>query len=441
MKGRNLLADDDNESPQQDQPQGKNLLAEPEKESYWDSIKMAAPRMILDAADNAYQGIQNIPNRIQQAKTEVPGLYNLMSQQNPQGQTGFNQLGKFAAFGSPLHPGETGKQAMAGIAELGQNLIDMPQKVADYATKRLNLLPENINDYIQKLKMPGAAPAQESIDKYFGTPKEPGQALIRGTARNLDKIIPASSLLSTMNPMRLRSANIANRVAREGDRQVGYHNKLYNALWKDAGQQGITHVNYDLGKLQSDFNVISKYKTPNDYNSIIKFSNDPSLSNAQTALIDIRKMQRKLEEKSSKDTLTGEDKALSKALNSTENHIEDNMFKDKNGNKNQNLLNKYKYINNSYRENVVPYKYNDALQDYNDALPKNRGRIAKKTVDSLKNDIHFLGKKAHMHPELFRPDELKTILKNTGIGGAAIGGLGAGAAGLGYLSGLGQKTE
>ncbi len=134
-------------------------------------------------------------------------------------------------------------------------------------------------------------------------------------------------------------------------------------------------------------------------------------------------MQRALGEKSKKGSLTGEEKSLSEALSSSENNIENNMFKDKQGNINKQLLDKYKYITNSYRENVIPYKYNDAIQDYKNALPKNKGKIAKKTVNSLKNDTDFTGQKGHVHPELYRSGVLSKLLMGAGGFGAGVEGL------------------
>lgn len=372
-------------------------------ETLGESLGKAPFRIGEDITKGLFHFLSNVPQYYQASKSQVPGAINTMIQ----------------------HPGHALRQGIAGLAEMGQNTFNTPHDIANYATNRLNLLPTNINEKIQMGRMPDS---QQDINATFGKPQYPGEELIRGAVRNSNTILAVQNFARALNPMKYTPTKVANRVLQEGDRQIGLHNKLYDALWKDADQAGIKHVPYNLNTLQNDFNVISKYKTPSEYESIVKFSKDPTLPNAQTALIDIRKMQRGLAEKAKKDTLTGEQKALENSLNSTEQHIESNMFKDRNGNVNKDLLNKYKVINNSYRENVVPYKYNDALQAYKDALPKNKSKIAKQTIDSLKNDIEFIGKKGHQHPELYRAAALKKLL-GTGVIGAT------GAAGYQYIKG------
>lgn len=82
------------------------------------------------------------------------------------------------AANKPVH---LAKQGLAGLAEAGQNIFNLPHDISNYLSERLKLLPQNINEKIQMGRMPDTS---ESINKLFGEPEYPGEQLARGVVRN-----------------------------------------------------------------------------------------------------------------------------------------------------------------------------------------------------------------------------------------------------------------
>jgi hypothetical protein len=137
-------------------------------------------------------------------------------------------------------------------------------------------------------------------------------------------------------------------------------------------------------------------------------------------------MERGLEQKSRGNSLTGEERNLFDAISHTRQHIENNMFRDNNGVRNERLATRYRGITNSYRENVVPYRYNTDIQAF-----RAREILAKQLAERLKTG-EFAAKKGDLHPELYRGEALKKALIGLGVGGGILGG---GSTALQYLTG------
>lgn len=402
MQPRDFLADDmQPQSSQQFAPRDFLAEAQPRQESLGESALFAAPRVAEDVYKGLFSFLKNIPEHWKTAKTEFPGLISAL-QNNPK---------------------HAGSQALAGMSELGQNVFNAPHDLANYATERLHLLPENINQHIQMARMP--EDTQGMINQAFGQPEQAGESLIRGTMRNLPNIVGAGALASALNPLKLTNKNIAKSIINEGDRQVSVHNKLYENLWKDAQKAGINKVNVNPNVIEMNFEDIKKYKSPRDYRSLQRFVHSNTLENAQTAVSDLKAMKRSLEEKSRTSSLSGEERRLYDSLQNTEEHIENNMFKDSKGNLNEALANRYRGITNSYRENVVPYRYNKDIQAF-----KNQELVAKQLAERLRIG-EFGAKKGSQHPELYRSEALKKAL----LGLSAIGGIHGGLTLKQYLTG------
>ena len=362
------------------------------RESLGYSVAAAIPRIFSDVAKSAYGFANKVPGYLESAKTEVPGVISAQMQ----------------------HPIHSRMQELAGANELINKVAQFPLNLSRYGTDRLHLVPEGVTKAIEKIT---PSDTTEAINKLFGQPQYPGEALMRGTIRDIPELLATGKVADFLNPMNLTSKTIAKNVVKEGERQQDVHSQFYNKLWNDASQQGITNVPYDLNRLQSNFDTISKYKTPKEYESLVKFSNNPTLENAQKAQSDMSQIARKLEEKSRSSSLTSEEQNIYKAAKDSEKHIEGNMFKDQNGNVNQSLKNKYDYITKSYRENVVPYKYNSDIQAF-----KNKELLAKELRQRLSKG-EFAAKKGSEHPELFRADQIKNALIGLGIaGGISAGG-------------------
>lgn len=343
------------------------------------SIFASPFRLLGDVLAGGGEFAHNIPKYFEQAKTEVPGVFSTIQE----------------------HPKHALKQYTAGLAELGQNIFNTPHDIVNYATNRLHLFPQSINEKIQMARMPDST---EAINQVLGTPQYPGEKLIRGIGRNEENILGGAMLAGKLNPLQHTTKNVAKGILQEQENQIAAHTKRYNKLWEKADNAGINNVPVNNSLINKNFQTIEQYTTPRQHESLNKFMNDKTLSNAQTAQSDLGQLKRTLEERSRTTPLTGEEKGLYNAVSETQKHIEDNMFKDRQGNLNKRLHNEYTDISKSYRENVVPYRYNADIQAY-----KNKELTAKELVDRLKKG-EFAAKKGNVHPELIRNEALRKAL-------------------------------
>lgn len=136
------------------------------QESFGVSALYAPFRIAQDLGQKAYQGIQNIPNRYQQYKTELPGFWQNVFQ----------------------HPGHMAAQGVAGLNELINSINQTPVNLAQYGSERLHLLPQGSKQFVQKFVPEDTS---QAINQLFGQPKYPGEALFRGTIKNLPSEMPA----------------------------------------------------------------------------------------------------------------------------------------------------------------------------------------------------------------------------------------------------------
>lgn len=386
---RDFLSDD-SVSPVTENPTARDFLQEDQpKESLGTSLTLAIPRIGEDIIKGGYNFLTKVPDYFKTTKTEVPGIFKTLKS-NP-----IHALG----------------QGVAGLAELGQNLFNTPYDIANYASNRLNFLPQNINKKIQMARMPDSS---QEINNTFGNPIYPGEKLIRGIARNALNTYGATKAASLLNPMNLTAKSIANDILKTEKRQVNIHSKEYNKIWNEADKSGFNNVPVDAKKLSDNLSIIEKYKTPKDYQSLEDFIINPSLANAQKAQSDMGIIHRKLQEKSSNGALTSEEISVYNAAKEAEKHIESKMFYNKSGNTNQSLKDKYTKLTNSYRENVVPYKYNSSIQAY-----KSRKMLPNELVNSLSRG-EFAAKKSGAHPAIKIRNMLSPLLTGAGlVGGSA----------------------
>lgn len=384
---------DDNEVQTSYEPMPRNFLAEPAKEDLTTSLALAGTRVWEDIKRGIYQTAKNIPRYYQSAKSEIPAAIQTSLSNNPESISSAT------------------KQRIAGFAEMGKNIFNTPHDIANYATNRLHLFPENWNEKIQMARMPDKE-TEEAINQTFGAPNKPGEEFIRGLSRNSLNIMGGTGISNLLNPLKLTNKGIAKNVVKELNNQVDRHTEMYDQLWKDANNRGINRVPYDPYKLIGNYLTIDKYTTPKQHRSLIDFFNNPTLANAQKAQSDIGIVRRAIEERSRTTPLLGEERKLYDALDDTQKHIEENMFKDSLGHKNQKMADRYQAISNSYRQNVVPYRYNPDIQSY-----LNKELTAKELVERL-NKGEFAAKKGSKHASFALRKSLLPIA--TGIG--AIGG-------------------
>ncbi len=360
-----------------------------QNESFGTSAVKAPFRVAEDLYKGAAGFVKNIPGYLDKAKTEVPGILNpINALKNPLGRT---------------------KQATAGLLELGQKINHLPRDLAQYSANRLNLIPQEIAN-----KVPAAPDITQDINKYLGTPQNPGDALLRGVTRNLESIIPGAKLANAINPLNMTNKAIAKQIVRETNKQVNRHATRYNNLFNRAEQTGFNEVPINQHLINNNLDFIRQYRTPLTYRGIEEFSAHPTLQNAQAATSDLKKITRGLDEKSKTQNLTSEERQLYDAAHHTTQEIENNMFRNQHGERNEMLANRHRAINSSYRENVVPYRYNKAIQQYMDK------QITRKQLVNSLSDGEFGAKKLNRHPSLAARNTLPKAFVGTG----ALGGLG-----------------
>lgn len=393
---RDFLADDSDTPQESYQAMPRDFLAEPQGESKLASVALAAPRIGEDIIKSGYSAIRKIPDYYQSSKTEIPAAIEQIIN----------------------NPTYAGKQATAGLAELGQNVFNTPHDIVNYLSQRLNLVPENINKMVQMGRMP--SDTEGMINQSFGEANQPGAELLRGIPRNALNIGGTAGLAKFINPLRFTAGGIAKNVVKEEAKQIAQHSARYNKIWDIAEKTGFNEVPADMNALNKNFNIIEKYKTPREFNALKEFINSPTLANAQKAQSDMGVISRALEEKSRTSSLLSEEKNLYNAAKEAEKNIEGNMFKNKAGETNNSLQDIYKKLTNSYRENVVPYKYHPAIQAY-----KAKEMTAPELVNALSRG-EFAAKKGWTHPAI----KVNKLLPSTSLMGATgLTGL------IGYLLG------
>lgn len=366
-----------------------NSMQQRPNETFGDSLKKSIPRVGEDIYRGGMNALKSIPSYWDSAKTEVPGLVNSLKN----------------------NPGAVGKQFLAGLGELGQNVFNTPHDIANYATNRLNLLPKDINEKIQMGRMP--SDTEGMINQTFGEPNQPGQALARGLGRNALNVA-ATGIIPKVNPLNMTVKSIAKDVVNTEKQQVKAHNKMYNSIWNEASRTGFNSVPYDANILNPHRDLINKFYPQKSTKMLNEFMSNPLLENAQKAQSDLGNLRRSLEEKARTTPLLETEKDLYDSLSESEKHIEDSMFKNSAGQTNNALRDKYKQVTNSYRENVVPYKYNPAIQAY-----KNKEILGKELVNSLSHG-EFAAKKGSAHPAIKYRNMLKPLLTGAGmLGGSA----------------------
>ncbi len=211
------------------------------KESFGTSEFLAGPRIAVDLAKGAYHALNSIPGYYRQSKESLPGAFNTI-RQNP-----IHALG----------------QGLAGLSEMGQNVFNAPHDLANYATNRLNLIPQNINQKIQMGRIPDS---EQEINAQFGEPQNVGESLIRGTGRNLDLLLGARGAIKAAPHLTQRGASKALRKAQKlaKEREIGTLN-VNPELIEDARQF--------LPNTLPHRNALNAAQT-GDYNNLFKLQSD-----------------------------------------------------------------------------------------------------------------------------------------------------------------------
>jgi hypothetical protein len=364
------------------------------KENFATSAGMAIPRIVKDIGGSALGFLRNIPNYLSEGKTEVPGLFDSYTK----------------------HPAHVSSQIKGGLFESLLNAINIPHDVQAYTEKRLHLLPEGYsnNNFTPNISSQNIETGTNAL---FGEKQYPGESLARGIGRNLALGTAAARTALKFNPAQLSSQNIAKGIV---DTEKGMKEKysgetgLYNQLSDEATSRGITlsHINPEHINSSSI-----------DLPSLDKFIANKNLLNAQRAISDLGFRERLLGRKQVAGTLDSEGRDKLKEATNAKNYIQNNMFKDEEGNVHQDLLDKHREIQKGYANEVIPYTKNKAIQDY-----KKQEKLPSELVQSLSKG-KFAAKRGEFHPEFERQALVKGLIKHLGM--PALHGSALGAGGLG----------
>jgi hypothetical protein len=376
------LAED---SPNTSSNQYIDYLAEPEQESYGRRVIKAPFRIAEDLYKGATGFIKNAPGYLEQAKTEVPGLVDWS------------------------HPGDRARQTLAGLAEMGHGILGAPAGISNYLTNRLELTPKNYNEWVQNNLRP--ADISEELEMFAGNPVNPGDALLRGAARNAMTIIPAAKAVTALNPLNLTPKNITKDILKAREQNMAQYGNKYDKFWKSAEKKGFGDALYDVN---IDIPTIQKYSPQKGIKGVLDFDANPTLQNAHNAKSDLLRIKRDLEKQT---TLRAAERQQLKAINDGIDSINKNMFKDSSGKINQKFADQYNRIQQGYKENVLPYK-NTAINEYL------RNEISEKELVNALSKKSFARQRGKFHPEMKRRETFQGHPYLTGA---------AGATGLGWL--------
>lgn len=363
------------------------------QESFGKSLAMALPRLGGDVLSGLYHGIANFPNNLP-ASFRAPNQMRDLPISDAMAQAAENPMQSF-------------KQNLAGLAQLGHSAINAPRAVLDYASNRLHLLPKELAH-----AMFYQTDINPQINALLGAPKTHADEQTRDTARNILNMLSIGGtpgIVGKINPLNLTSKSIAKDIVNAGERNKKIYGNKYSDLWKEAENQGFGDALYDI---DLDMKNLQKFSPRKSIKGVLDFDENPTLQNAHAAKSDLLRIQRDLNKL---PTLRTAERQQLKAVNEGIENIQNNMFKNAEGNLNNDMMNKYLDIQKGYAEDVIPYK-NKAINKFK------RNEISSKELINSLSRGEFAAKKGSSHPAL----SLRKLVI------PALGGLG-GAAGVGAV--------
>lgn len=323
--------------------------------------------------------LKDIPSYYEKAKTEIPGLVPTIMH----------------------HPGHALSQAAAGSQELINQLAQLPLGVAKYGANRLNLLPQNVPNAIEKITPEDTT---EATNKLFGQPQYPGEALIRGTVRNLADIGAPTALAAKLNPLKLTAKNITKDVLNTKNKMLEKYsgeNGLYTKLFNDARQNGLGEIDYKPSN--KDLNAIEEFANPKFTENLRRFMNSGDIEDAHWAQSDLNKFVRKNSKRTNipapEQKAIGAAQDIADKIKSEMFKPKENVFETKNNLSNlfrkpENFKNRYQEVNKGYRQEVIPYTQNPSILKY-----LNKDVDAPTLVKKL-TEGPFSVKRGEFHPQL-----------------------------------------
>lgn len=377
-----FLSDDMDKTHAQNAMNGRDYLMEeePEPESLGKAAAYAIPRIATDVAKSGYEFLKKIPDYLESGKTEVPGLYNLAKE----------------------HPLHALTQAGAGAAELGHNLLSLPKGLADYASKRLNLLP---NEIAESTWHPSDSSLQ-NIKDYFGEPIYPGESLVRGAVRNLPEIAGGKRMASALNPMNYGAKEISKIILKKHDELDKAASRGFSKVLKKVNQRGISEVPIKSELIDSLYEYFPKTKAAQKLLDNAKTGNYGALRKIQSDLYtrgkDAIKSPLIAEKDKGAEILEMRDninQAISQHLQNTGNHDLDKLL--------NNSRQKYRKLQEIYYNP----KMSNAIQDMVDTETR---KIPSNLPEVLRENSKPMSKLKDFHPGLnnaLRAQKISSLLR------------------------------
>lgn len=169
---------------------------------------------------------------------------------------------------------------------------------------------------------------------------------------------------------------------------------------------------------------IVKHSVPKHHEALVKFLDNPTLENAHWAQSDLGFLKRHLESVARKQDLTSTQHNTLKNVIEAQNRIKQSMFDEKNIKNNPELEKEYNHLSQKYAENVVPLKEIQELSEF-----ENKELTANNLVKKLLNNDKFMLGIGKKYPQLHINKALRSKPAKI-LGGAALGGIGAGTGGV-----------
>lgn len=310
-----------------------------------ESLGEATIKAPFRIGEDIYRGganlIKNSPQYYQSAKSGIGALI------NPENPNPRNEL----------------KQLIAGLGEQGQNVFNTPHDIINYATNRLNLIPQHFNEKIQMARMPNDT--SEIINQTLGKPQNKAEEALRFGARNSIGLAAPVKAASIVNPMKFTHNNLVKNVLDTRKQMIEKYSGPkgeYTKLFDKAKKQGYGDVKFDPNKI--NLKEIKEYANPKYYESLEEFMKTPSVNLAQKAQSDLNKYISSMKKRT---LMTSPEQASLRAAKEAQQNIKENMFKGS-----SQLKKQYNKITQGYKNEVIPYTTNKDINAFLDKklLPK-----------------------------------------------------------------------
>lgn len=231
-----------------------------QSKNFGSALKQAPGIILNDFGNFVNRGISSLPGYYESAKTEIPGFFQTLRS----------------------HPGSLAAQGLAGTQELVNTLAQLPLNISKYGSERLNLIPENFTDFLNKITPEDTS---NSINEIFGEPKYPGESLARGIGRNALGLYGLGKIGQVINPKGLlvSKKGIANSIIKKHDILENRASEGFKKVSDEINKRGISQVPIESKTIDDAKDFFPNTKQANslldkaksgDYNALRKVQSD-----------------------------------------------------------------------------------------------------------------------------------------------------------------------